>query len=410
MRYMKMSKTARWMVVAAASALFSAGGIAAEETWVCLGDSITHGGSYTGYLQLYWNLRHPGSEIVFQNHGHSGGYADSGIRMLEKDVLALDPARVIVMFGMNDVWREQWESAEPGEKEARLRGDALRRYTERMNKIADLLGERMVVMTPTPYDQYGEVPDCRATPYCNDPGLATCAGICRTLAAERKLRLIELHRPLTAALKAKPESRFCGLDRVHPKAWGHVVMTALIVRQLGESGEVATVRAKASDAGAAFDYAPSALPFPVSDEYRTAEAFYPVTETFNRETIAVDGLAAGEWELRMDDRPVGVFSASELAAGVNIATLDTPNQRLAQAAFVKATRLNEIYVTFRDMRLGEGVKPGATGYYGQLRETYEKWRDRRGELEAEAARLRAELRAVRPAKCRVTVVRSVPSP
>lgn len=381
---------------------------AAEERWVCLGDSITHGGCTTGFLQLYWGLRHPGKEISFFNSGESGGYASSGIRMLKEDVLATDPARVLVMFGMNDVWREKWESAEPGEEEARLRGDALRRYRERLNAIADLLGEKAVMLTPTPYDQYGSLTNCPATPFCNEPGLATCASIVREIAAARKLRLVDLHAPLTAAMKAHPEARFAGCDRVHPKEWGHHVMTALIVRGLGESPVVDRRRVVAtSPDGVSFDYAPRALPFPVSDAYRTAEAFLPITELFNLEILAVDGLADGwAYELRMDGRPVGVFGAKELAKGVNIATLDTPNQRLAQEAKAKADRLNAIYLIERDSRLGARQKPDATGYWGELRATYEKHRDSRNELADEARRIRAELCALRPAKCRVTVGRS----
>ena len=375
------------------------------ETWVMLGDSITHGGYSTGYLQLFWDLRHPGNNIVFENHGHTGGYADSGIRILEQDVLKRNPAKVLVMFGMNDVWREQWESAEPGEEEARLRGDALRRYRERMTRIAELVGDRLVVVTPTPYDQYGNVEGNRATPLCNEPGLATIAAIAREIAATNHLKVVELHAPLTAAMKRQPEARFAGEDRVHPREWGHHVMTALIAEGLGESPVVEETRLAAAKDGVAFDYAPKALPFPVSPAYRAAEAFLPITERFNREMLFVEGLGAGEWELRTDGRLVGVFSADEFAKGVNLATLDTPNQRLVQAAKVKADRLNQIYICQRDCRMGAREKPGATGYGAYLKSVYDREKERLPALAAEAERLRAELRALRPAKCRVSVRR-----
>ena len=38
-----------------------------------LGDSITHNARYVANLQLYWNLRHPGSDSRYYNVGHSGG-------------------------------------------------------------------------------------------------------------------------------------------------------------------------------------------------------------------------------------------------------------------------------------------------------------------------------------------------
>ena len=76
-----------------------------------------------------------------------------------------------------------------------------------------------------------------------------------------------------------------------------------------------------------------------------------------------------------------------------------------QQAKIKADRLNQIYIIFRDIRMGAWEKPGAQGYGAHLLAMYNQWHNRRGELEAEAARLRAELRAIRPAKCRVSITR-----
>ena len=67
------------------------------------GDSITHGGSYHGYLQLYWNTRYPGSGVRILNCGRGGGTAASGLSRFDTDLLGLKPDRVFVMFGMNDL-------------------------------------------------------------------------------------------------------------------------------------------------------------------------------------------------------------------------------------------------------------------------------------------------------------------
>ena len=385
--------------------LLLVGGSVVGENRVFLGDSITHGGATTGFMQLYWSLRHPGDDVRFWNCGRSGGQADSGLKMIDAEFGAINPAKVYVMFGMNDVWRQQWESAEPGEEEARLRGDAIRRYTQRMAAIAEKLGDRMVVLTPTPYDQYGNVEGCPATPYCNEPGLATCAQIVRDLAASNRLQVVDFHAKLTAAMKAQPEARFGGEDRVHPRPWGHHVMTAILVSELGEPAEFSKVERKAGPEGVDFTYSPKALPFPMSADYRAAEAFYPITPLFNRETLRVTDLAAGEWELRMGDRLVGVFSAGEFAKGVNLAVLDTPNQRVAQAAKIKADRLNQIYCIFRDCIMGAREKPGATGYGAYLLRVYEENGDKLDELHAEADRIVDELHAIRPVSCRLQVCR-----
>lgn len=398
------------LVVTTAFRIASAGagesdGCGAGENRVFLGDSITHGGKTVGLVQLFWALRHPGDAVTFWNCGHAGGQADSGLKMIDEEFPAIRPEKVYVMFGMNDVWGEKWVSAEPGEEEARLRGDALRRYGERMKAIADRLGDKMVVLTPTPYDQYGRIDGCPVMPYRNDPGLAAIAKIGRDLAASNGLQVVDFHAKITAAMKARPEARFGGGDRVHPGEWGHHVMTAILVSELGEPAEFELTVRKAGPDGVGFAYAPKALPFPVSPAYREAEAFYPITETFNRETLRVTDLPAGDWELFTDDRSVGVFTAEEFAEGVNLAVLDTPNQRIAQAAKVKADRLNEIYGIFRDCRMGARTKPGAKGYGAYLLKVYEENKDRLCELRAEADRILCELREVRPAACRLRVSR-----
>ena len=83
--------------------------------------------------------------------------------------------------------------------------------------------------------------------------------------------------------------------------------------------------------GIAFTYEPKSLPFPVTPEYKEVENAYPVTERFNQEILTVERLRPGTYELAFDGEKVGEFTAEELGKGVNIATLDTPNQRKAAA-------------------------------------------------------------------------------
>jgi hypothetical protein len=81
-----------------------------------------------------------------------------------------------------------------------------------------------------------------------------------------------------------------------------------------------------------FDYLPRSLPLPVNDEYRRGEKVIPITESLNREILAVQGLAPGRYALLLNGQNAGEFTAEELASGVNIATLDAnPGQRRAKA-------------------------------------------------------------------------------
>jgi len=72
------------------------------------------------------------------------------------------------------------------------------------------------------------------------------------------------------------------------------------------------------------------LPLPASsvDPFvGMVEKVSDLDQALNRQTLQVTGLAAGNYSLQIDDRPVAEFSASDLAAGIDLARLDTPMLR-----------------------------------------------------------------------------------
>ena len=96
-----------------------------------------------------------------------------------------------------------------------------------------------------------------------------------------------------------------------------------------------------------YAYAPKALPFPVTPEYKEVEKFYPITKRFNQEIIAVERLNPGTYELAFDGVKVGEFTAEEFEKGVNIAKLDTPNQRKAAALVQLAESFRNRYSAWK---------------------------------------------------------------
>ena len=102
--------------------------------------------------------------------------------------------------------------------------------------------------------------------------------------------------------------------------------------------------------GIAFTYAPKALPFPVTPEYKEVEKFYPITKRFNQEILAVERLNPGTYELAFDGVKVGEFTAEEFEKGVNIATLNTPNQRTAASLVKLAESLGNRYSVWTKKR------------------------------------------------------------
>ena len=428
-----------------------------------LGDSITHGGGFVVYLQLYQALRHPGSDTRLVNFGIGGDNAAGGVGRLDWDVIkGFNPDRVFVMFGMNDVGRNLYKAVEPkDEKEAKLRAERLDAYAANETRLAEMIkqkGIKPVFMTPTPFDQYTDFAFDNIAG-CNEPGLSTCADIVRQIAAERHLGVIDLHRQLTDIVKKNPEMHFCR-DRVHPGSTGHLLIAAEILDAMGVSPLVAQVAIDAKEGrsyprrnkekkpetknavvakyvtkglgGVAFTYAPKALPFPALDEYREAEKFSPLTERFNRESFIVTGLDEGAYDLAFDGVKVGTFTAAEFAKGVNVALLDTPNQLRAREVAKVAQELRSLEGAKRNYYLivrklhdakvdpkdfaasdafvekwladSEARKAPALKTYRNWVKSYRAYREKLGEQKFSESNLRARINAVRPAVSRVTII------
>ena len=330
------------------------------ERVVFFGDSITHGGKYLYYLQLLENLRHPGSGVRLLNGGISGGSAASGLPRFEADILGKRPDRIFVMFGMNDVGRGNYADFRPSEAAAQARRRALDGYAANQRKIAELVqaaGKGLVLVTPSPYDQYSDA-QAERLQACNDPGLATAADIVRRLAVEKGTDVVEFHRPLTRLLRENPDRELCGSDRVHPRNEGHLLMAALVWNAMGEDGVLAETRLAAADNRAKAAYAPKALPLPKCAEYLKDDEIYPLTEKFNREMLSVDGLAAGDYVVCADGRPLKTFTADELKRGVNLALLDTPSQRRSQQALKTMYELQDVSSRLRGLVHMELVAAG----------------------------------------------------
>ena len=450
-----------------------AGGVARfadGERVAFFGDSITHGGSYHSMLQLFWSLRHPGSDVRLMNCGIGGDTASGGLVRADVDLLPMRPDRVFVMFGMNDVGIANYGPGEPTEQMKAARARSLSVYAESQRKVVEMLmGKQIktVLITPTPYDEYS--PSVAATNYvgANALALSAAADAVRALAAEKNLGLVEYHRPLTELFKANPEKPFCR-DRVHPNDVGHMIMAALLLdamhikplvarvslnaksgrvhratdgkhvdaagRQLPDMFNASATHVDVRADGVAFTYAPRALPFPATPAYTNAEAFYPLTKRLNQEMFIIEDLAPGTYELAFDGVAAGRFSADEFGKGVNVACLDTPNQRRARETAQIVDRLREKCIALRGVvnmekrilrrqkidpadraaadayfdkwveEMTAQKKPWANYYRSQVK-SYRDLRDAKPALLAEIDDLYEQVNAVRPAVSRVTLRR-----
>ncbi len=335
---------------------------------VCfVGDSITHGGTYHSIVALYYATRFPDRPLTTFNCG-IGGDGASVIMSDEKyrlnvDILGRRPTAATIMLGMNDVGHGDYSGVTlTPEVEAR-RQMSLTKYEENMRQLIGRLqaaGARLTLITPSIYDESTRLATASATISVGvNAALGVFAEKVRGWAKEYRTGLVDFDRvmnAINAREQAKdPSFTVVGRDRVHPGPVGHFVMGYAFLRAQGMPKVVATLgidarqgrasaavnctiaNVQAGSAGVSFTATEKALPLVVPAEAMPALALVPFMAELNEERLVVSGLAAGTYELRIDDEVVGEYAAATLAAGVDLATNDrTPQYRQSAAA----TRIN----------------------------------------------------------------------
>jgi len=320
------------------------------------GDSITSGGTYHKYIFTYWATRHPELGVRFRNKGIFSDFVHGGIGRLERDILKEKPNKVVINFGMNDSGasyrKDLFGMSDPDATVLQKRRETVANYRANMEKLLALLKERgiaPVLLGPSIYDN--TMKSEAANNLGANSGIQACIEELKALKSESGF--VDFNAPMlevNARMQAKdPAFGIAGGDRVHPGPEGHWVMAYEFLKAQNATPIVASVKLdaakaavlentncsvgalQAADGKVSFDYLPRSLPLPVNDEYRRGEKVIPITESLNREMLAVQGLAPGRYALLLDGQNAGEFTAEELAEGVNIATLDAnPGQRRAK--------------------------------------------------------------------------------
>lgn len=205
------------------------------ERVVFFGDSITRQGFYEGYLQLHTDLTRPGSGVKLLNAGVSGDTAAGGLERFDWDLKPFRPDRVFMMFGMNDVDVKLYDGGPPSKELAAKRKARIETYEKNLRALAKRVldeGWPLVLMTPTPYDEYS--PDNKAHNYrgANEIGLTACADVVRRVGASMRCPVIDLHAPLTEKWRTAGGSGPT-VDRVHPSEAGYRLVASEILGALG---------------------------------------------------------------------------------------------------------------------------------------------------------------------------------
>ena len=349
------------LVLLALSCAQAANGPFQDGDRVCfVGDSITSGGGYHAYVQLFYATRYPTRDLTYFNCGHSGGSAGECLQRLQWDVLDHKPTVATVSFGMNDMSGLYGDAAAAPQAVdaaiARRVDSVARTYTTLLDKLA-AAGVRLILVGPSIYDDTAlierkiERSNLAMTRWTQRIGeLATAGG-------DGFVDMGAVMNPINARLQAAdPKATLVGGDRVHPGAVGHAVMAYAVLKAQGVAPDVARIAIDAATGqagklagctvenlvrdgqGLSFTCLEQALPFVLPAAASKALDLVPFTDDLNREMLSVAGLPPGRWELRIDTSDVGAYTAAELAAGVNLATAaKTPQYQQALAL----ARLND---------------------------------------------------------------------
>jgi lysophospholipase L1-like esterase len=322
---------------------------------VFYGDSITDQRLYTIFTETFVHTRYPKLDVSFVHSGVggdrvTGGWAGPIELRMKRDVEPYKPTVVTVMLGMNDGDYHPYEQA------------TMDRYTKGYERLIQLLkqaapGARVTLIEPSPYDEVTR-PPIKHGGY--NPSLVKMSEFVATLASREGYRLADFNAPMVQMLqKAYVEDFEIAQkilpDRVHPGASGHLIMAEQLWKAWNADGEVSSVllpadgnvnivgrlpfeKVKIEDLklGETMSWTATeeSLPMPVDmndpavDLALRSAGF---NENFNNESLRVPGLKAGYWALRIDGQQIKVFTAEELAKGVNLATLQTPMWKQARA-------------------------------------------------------------------------------
>lgn len=301
------------------------------DTVVFLGDSITAAQTYGKVIENYTLLRFPERKVRFFNAGKGGDTAQGSLKRLEHDVFDQKPTVLIVAFGINDIgWGMK---ANQQSKQAYLEG--IRSIIEQCKKRQIRVFICSAPITST--DPEKSEKDFLQS-MC-DEGMALSRSLGEhSIDVQRSMRDIQRKVWKEASQTTNPKSKptLHAEDGVHLNDYGQIAMAYAILKGLGAPAEVssATLDARKACVLSAHDCEVSELTStPAELRFTRRDArlplnlglvgllsyrWVPIPEELNRYMTTITGLEPGQYEIRVNERPVGKYSSEQLQRGVNL--------------------------------------------------------------------------------------------
>lgn len=319
-----------------------------------LGDSITHGGQFHEFLQLYYATRYPNIALTFHNCGIAGDNAEGMSYRFKDDVLVHNPTHVFLMTGMNDVIRTLYFEGQASDGIIQKRKNALAVYKQNTDILAEKFeasGITPIFLTPSIYDQYSKIKK-KNNLGCNE-ALIECSEHIKSIAKQSNRLAIDLNTHMKDIMdrELQNDSLFTiiGKDRVHPETTGHFIMFHKIISAIESPSNVAQItisldevknlktencdvnELQLTEKKISFKCLENSLPFPINKSINRALNLVPFQEEFNQERLKVIGLDHGNYDLFIQNKLINTFSAEQLNDGINLSTeSNTPQYKQAQ--------------------------------------------------------------------------------
>ena len=324
------------------------------DTICFLGDSITHGGQFHEFLQLFYATRYPNIALTFHNCGIAGDNAEGMIYRFKDDVLVHNPSHVFLMSGINDVIRTLYFEGQASDEVIKKRKNAIAVFKQNTDILASTFKASEITpiyLTPSIYDQYSKI-EKENNLGCND-ALIECSNHIKSIASQYDATVVDLNTPMKNIMdrELQNDSLFTiiGKDRVHPKTTGHFIMFHEILSTIESPGVVAQIsidlnqnnRIKTQNCSVnelqvsgekiIFNCLENSLPFPLTSALDTALNLVPFQKNINQEILQIIGLDKGSYDLFIQDKLINTFSAKQLNEGVNLSNeFNTPQYKQAK--------------------------------------------------------------------------------
>ncbi|MFT5326055.1 MAG: lysophospholipase L1-like esterase [Planctomycetaceae bacterium] len=328
------------------------------DSFVFLGDSITHQCLYTQYVEDFFYQRMPQIRLKFHNSGVGGARAWDAVARFDEDVAAYKPKYVSILLGMNDGTYQSFDQA------------TFDAYHRDMTTIVEKIvatGATPLLMTPTMYDSRASRLFPRKGRTYSDGLLTQYNAVLtyygtwlRGVATENGYGFVDMWGPLNnltiAARKTDPAFTIIK-DAIHPDAPGQAVMAVAMIDDLGLKAPLSNIRLqlngkdapkvtsmggiisdpKHTPKGVEFAWLAKGLPWVLPEEAAVGVNLTKLGHRNSRETLEIHGLAPGRYELSIDGTVVGTWSSEQLSRHVELQANDkTPQYQQA----LKVAHLN----------------------------------------------------------------------